>query len=305
MDKITVLKDTNTNENTTNLKCNSVDNENATALKCNSVDKENATKVKNNSVDNVVTVLKNERIANDIYQMLLQHTAQVDIKGGQFIHIKLSAEFSLRRPFCICNFDKKAKTITITYQIVGKGTAYLATVKAGEKLSALFPLGNGFTIEDTQQKVLLISGGIGNAVLPAITAEYPNKDFYTFMGFANAGKVCLTAEMQKVSKQVVISTDDGSYGFKGFVTQAVAQQFDAIKPDVVLCCGPEIMFKSVAKTLQNKNTPIYVSLERRMGCGVGACLVCACKVKTADGAKYLHACIDGPVFDLREVCLDE
>ncbi|MEG1608617.1 MAG: hypothetical protein RR348_01985, partial [Clostridia bacterium] len=105
--------------------------------------------------------------------------------------------------------------------------------------------------------------------------------------------------------QVVVATDDGSYGKKGFVTNIVAEQIDAIAPDAVFCCGPEVMYKALKRALEGKNIPIFVSLEQRMGCGIGACLVCNCKIKRSgnDSEEYLRVCKDGPVFLLDEVVL--
>ena len=254
--------------------------------------------------DRVVKVIENVKVGNGIYKMIL-HSVDFpeEIKGGQFIHIALpdSAKL-LRRPFCIADYDKVNKTITICYAIVGEGTEFLSTIECGTMLKALFPLGNGFSLDDSVKRVALVGGGMGVAVLPAIPTTWSDREYFSFLGFANSGKAVLVDEL-KSKGEVYIATDDGSLGEKGFVTSLLKSKLDEIKPDVILCCGPEVMFKALARELEGIDIPIYVSLERRMGCGVGACLVCNCKVKTKNGDKYLRACVDGPVFKLDEVVL--
>lgn len=254
--------------------------------------------------DRKVTILSNKLIAKDIYEMKLQVADfPLDIRGGQFIHISLPNEVHLlRRPFCIADFDKKGKTITVDYAVVGEGTAFLSTLKEGQVLKALFPLGNGFYFDKSVKKVAMVGGGMGVAVLPAIPTSEPNLEYVSFLGFASKNKMILVDELKKKG-DVYIATDDGSVGVKGFVTSLLRQSLDYVKPDVIVCCGPEIMYKSLKKEMEGIDIPIYVSLERRMGCGIGACLVCNCKVKTADGEKYLRACADGPIFKLEDIVL--
>lgn len=254
--------------------------------------------------DRYVTVLSNELIAQDIFKMVITCADfPEEIRGGQFIHIAIPDKaHPLRRPFCVADYDMTAKTVTVVYAVVGEGTKVLSAVKSGEILQALFPLGNGFFLGDNAKKIVLLGGGLGTAVLPAIPTAYPDREYYTFLGFGNKNKAILVDEL-KAKGEVYIATDDGSLGEKGFVTSLLASKMEEIKPDVILCCGPEVMYKALAKELAGNDTPIYVSLEKRMGCGVGACLVCNCKIKTADGEKYLRACVEGPVFRLDEVVL--
>ncbi|MCX4362617.1 MAG: dihydroorotate dehydrogenase electron transfer subunit [Clostridia bacterium] len=248
----------------------------------------------------------NERVAKDIYKMVLQFDDLPDgIKGGQFVHVKLNDKSRiLRRPFCICDYDVKEKTILIYYAIVGEGTKVLSQYPAGEKLQAMLPLGNGYTPDKNVKKIVLLGGGMGSAVLPAIPTSNPQLEYYTYLGFANKDKVVLEEEMRAVSKELTVATDDGSYGQKGFVTDVLAAEMDRIKPDVVFCCGPEVMYKALKKALEPFKVPIIVSLEARMGCGIGACLVCNCKVKRAgEEESYVRVCIEGPVMKLDEVVL--
>lgn len=250
------------------------------------------------------TIVANLKIADGIFEMKIAFDDFEDLLGGQFIHIKLPCEsFTLRRPFCICDFDKIAKTIAIVYAVVGGGTEYLATLGVGQKLWAMFPLGNGFCPTPAMKKIVLVGGGLGSAVLPAVVRAFGDINYYTFLGFGNKDKVILQDLMSSLSESLVVATDDGSYGLSGFVTNVVAEQIDEIAPDAVFCCGPEVMYKSIKKVLAGKNIPIYVSLEARMGCGIGACLVCNCKIKRDGTEEYLRVCKDGPVFCLDEVVL--
>lgn len=254
--------------------------------------------------DRIVKVLSNIKVADGVYEMIV-HTEDFPdvIKGGQFIHIALPSDAKLlRRPFCIADYDMERKTVTVDYAIVGEGTELLSAVTEGTELKALFPLGNGFTMDENVKKVALVGGGMGVAVLPAIPTTWKGLEYHSFLGFANSSKAVLIDNL-KQKGEVYIATDDGSLGEKGFVTSLLKSKLDEIKPDVIMCCGPEIMYKSLARELEGVDIPVYISLERRMGCGIGACLVCNCKVKTAKGDKYLRACIDGPVFDMKEVIL--
>lgn len=259
-----------------------------------------------NLKDRTGIITFNGQVAKDIYKMVLQFEDMPDeIKGGQFAHVKLNDKSHiLRRPFCICDYDMDAKTITLCYAVVGDGTRILSGYGAGEKVQVMLPLGNGFVPDKDVKKVVLVGGGMGSAVLPAIPTCDPQLEYYTYLGFANKDRVVLEEEMARVSKELVVATDDGSYGKKGFITDVLAQDMARLKPDVVFCCGPEVMFKALKKALEPFDVPIVVSLEARMGCGIGACLVCNCKVKKkGEEENYVRVCIEGPVMKLDEVVL--
>ena len=256
--------------------------------------------------DRTGVITLNQKIAKDIYKMILQFEDMPEaIKGGQFAHVKLNDKSHvLRRPFCICDYDMNAKTITMCYAIVGEGTKILSSYGVGEKLQVILPLGNGYAPDKNVKKVVLLGGGMGSAVLPAIPTTYPELEYYTYLGFANKDKVVLEEEMKKVSKELTVATDDGSYGKSGFVTDILAEDMARLKHDVVFCCGPEPMFRALKKALEPFDAPIIVSLEARMGCGIGACLVCNCKVKRAgEDETYVRVCVEGPVMKLSEVAL--
>lgn len=258
-----------------------------------------------NLKDRTGKIILNNQIAKDIYKMVIAFDDMPeDIKGGQFIHIKLTDNSHvLRRPFCICDFDMDKKTVTVCYAVVGEGTKEMTKYSEGMTIKAMMPLGNGFVPDDNMKKIVLLGGGMGSAVLPAVPKTFGDREYYTYLGFANKDKVVLEEEMKALSKEVVVATDDGSYGKKGFVTNILAEDMAKLKPDAVFCCGPEVMYKALKKALAPFDVPVIVSLEARMGCGIGACLVCNCKVKRNGEEGYLRVCADGPVFRLDEVVL--
>lgn len=252
--------------------------------------------------DRIAKVVKNAPVADGIWKMTLGFEDLEEIKGAQFLDIKLpDGSKILRRPFCICDFDTEKKTTDVCYAVVGGGTKVLSEVKEGDKLNVLLPLGNGYVPKG--KKIMLIGGGMGTAVLPAVVTANPYKEFHAYIGFANAGKVVLEKELAAKCASVTVATDDGSYGKKGFVTTVAREAADEIKPDEILVCGPEVMYRALKKCFEGSGIPIYVSLEQRMGCGIGACLVCNCKVRRTDGEGYVRVCKDGPVFLLDEVVL--
>ena len=232
-------------------------------------------------------VLSNEKLVDGIYKMVCED--ENEIKPGQFYMLKLDGQTLLPRPISIC--EKEGNKITFLYAVVGKGTEEYSKLKADEYIKLTGPLGNGFDLEKDLGKVAIVAGGIGTAPMVEVTKKLREKDenavIDTYVGYRD--DVYLIDELSKYSNKVEITTNTGKHGYKGFVT-------DLLKPeeyDTVLCCGPEIMMKKVIEMCKEKKVKIYVSMEKHMACGVGACLVCTCKTK--DGHK--RTCKDGPVFD--------
>lgn len=232
-------------------------------------------------------VISNEKVIDNIYKMVCEDDNVVN--AGQFYMLKLNGATLLPRPISIC--EKDDKTITFLYAVVGKGTEEFSKLKAGDYINLTGPLGNGFDLEQDLGKTALVCGGIGTApmveVAKRLRAKDANKLIDVYAGFRD--NIYLKEELDKYANNVNITTNTGKYGHKGFVT-------DILKPeeyDTVLCCGPEIMMKKVIEMCKEKNVKIYVSMEKHMACGVGACLVCTCKTK--EGNK--RTCKDGPVFD--------
>ena len=236
-------------------------------------------------------VLSNQEISEGIYKLVIEGTFQG--KPGQFYMLRAwKDEPVLSRPISINDLNNNS--ITFLYQITGRGTTILSKLKEGENISIHGPMGNFFPLEDLSGKVAIITGGIGVAPMKYVSKNLEASHIDLFSGFRN--KSYLIDEMNGFVNNIYISTEDGSKGHKGYIT-------DIFKPeeyDVVLCCGPEIMMNKVIKMCNEKNVKLYVSMEKHMACGIGACLVCTCKTK--NGNK--RTCKDGPIFLGEEVIID-
>lgn len=252
--------------------------------------------------DYKVKVLSNVALNSSVFEMKLLVDGEFSARCGQFINLSTPSDKQLlRRPFCVADYDESS--VTVIYQVVGEGTRLLSTLTNGAELNALIGLGNGFDLTN-YNKIMVIAGGMGTAVFPSIFRTNEGKEIYTFMGFNSQKQVIKYDFMQERSKETHVATADGSVGYKGFVTDLAKKEYDRIKPDVIVACGPEPMFKALKKTFEGVSCPVFISMERRMGCGIGACLVCNCKVKIDGKEDYLRACKDGPVFNAWEVDLD-
>ena len=246
-------------------------------------------------------VVENINIAENIYMLTFTLPESAGkVKGGQFVNLSVGDNsLLLRRPLGVCKVE--GNDISVCYQVKGKGTVSLTKVAAGEELKVLLPLGNGFDLEN-YKNIAVIGGGVGVFPLIATIREHcAYKNFYSYIGFRNKNAVCLLSELEK-SKALTVVTDDGSYGKKGNAVEAFLNDEKSLNYDAIISCGPPVMLKVLKEKLKEYgiNKPCFVSLEERMGCGVGACLVCVCKKSNGDNARV---CKDGPVFDINEVNL--
>ncbi len=248
------------------------------------------------------TVESNIFLTESVLELKLVASEQLpEIRCGQFLHLKVGGEFLLRRPFCIYKFD--SHSVTLIVAVVGGGTRRIAEFKAGDKVKAVLPIGNGFTLGNEHRKILLLGGGVGCAPLVTVPLTYPDREYISYIGFANSEAVMFEKDFGAFGK-TVLCTDDGSAGRKGYVTDVLREDVEKIKPDVILTCGNTPMLKAAARLSAETKIPAYMSGETRMGCGVGACLVCACAVKQKNGEIVnKRACVDGPVFSLEEIIL--
>lgn len=249
--------------------------------------------------DLISTVKSNIPIAENIYMITLTLPENAGkIRGGQFVNLSTGdGAHLLRRPLGV--MKSEGNDVTVCYQVKGEGTVKLSQAKVGDRLNVLLPLGNGFDLEG-KRDIVVIGGGVGIFPLIATVREYcAEKNFYSYIGFRNKNAVCLTDELEK-SRSLTIVTDDGSYGKRGNAVEAYLADCDKIKADLIIACGPPIMLKVLKQKLTERGikTPCYVSLEERMGCGIGACLVCVCKKTNGENARV---CKDGPVFNIEEV----
>ncbi len=246
-------------------------------------------------------VISNHEIAPSIFEMVIENRdIAIEAEPGQFLHIKVNSgsDILLRRPISICEVNND--NITIVYQIIGKGTTQLSLVRSLEFIDVIGPIGNGFPI-DKEKKCAVIGGGIGIAPLLELSKRLKNCDAY--LGFkADAYKI---DDFERYCDHVIVSTEDGSSGNKGYITDFMKH---IEKYEVVYTCGPKIMMKKVKELCHVlPSVTCYISMEERMGCGIGACLVCTCKTINTDDSKwhYKKVCTDGPVFHAEEVELSD
>ena len=234
-------------------------------------------------------IKSNVKLTDSIYEMVLVGDTSSITAPGQFINIKLDG-FYLRRPISICDYDYS--TITIIYKVVGEGTEVMSKMNAGEKLDVLCGLGNGFDTSISMDKPVLIGGGVGVPPMfnlcKKLIAE--GKEVTVILGFNKQNEIFYEDEFKKLGASVKVTTVDGSYGIKGFVTNALKET----DYTYFYTCGPMPMFKAIENTA---TTSGQYSFEERMGCGFGACMGCSCKTKY--GNKRI--CKDGPVMTREEI----
>lgn len=234
------------------------------------------------------TIIKNEKLNELIYKMVLRGDTE-NIKAGQFVNIKLDGLY-LRRPISVCEIvgDK----LTIIYKTVGKGTYLMSTLEEGTVLDVLTQLGNGYDLSLAGDKPLLIGGGVGVPPMYELCKELisQGKSVSIILGFNTKAEIFYEQEFKNLGASVVVTTVDGSYGVKGFVTDAMKD----LDYTYFYTCGPEPMLKAVYK---ESVTDGEMSFEERMGCGFGACMGCSCK--TITGNKRI--CKEGPVLKKGEV----
>ena len=233
-------------------------------------------------------ILLNTKIAKDVYKMVLEGDVSKITAPGQFINIKLDGRF-LRRPISVC--DCGENTVTIIYKVVGEGTQQMSELSEGEKLDVLSGLGNGYDISKSK-KPLLIGGGVGVPPLYMLAKKLieSGQTPSVILGFNTKDEVFLEDEFKALGCKVYVTTADGSYGIKGFVTDAVS----GIDYDYFYTCGPMPMFRAIESTVKTSG---QYSFEERMGCGFGACMGCSCKTKYG----YKRICKDGPVLEREEI----
>ena len=240
-------------------------------------------------------------IAKEVYSftILCPEVSKV-AKAGQFVHI-LPKGYTLRRPISICDIDSVKGTLRIVFEVRGEGTKELSEYQTGELIDMLAPLGNGFTIDCSADNVVLIGGGIGTPPMLPLAKQYGQKAT-VITGFRSANAVILQEDFKSTGANTIVCTDDGSTGVHGVVTTPLQEVLSSKKVDLICACGPTPMLKAIVKLAEEYNIPCQISLEERMGCGIGACLVCACKTKRENGQEhYAHVCKDGPVFNAKEV----
>lgn len=230
-------------------------------------------------------IIQNVKIAKDVFKMILEGNTEYITNAGQFINIELP-ELYLRRPISVCDYDDK--TVTIIYKVVGEGTEKMSKLSEGTELDVLTGLGNGFNLNCEGDKPLVIGGGVGTPPMYRLCKDLiaAGKKPTVILGFASKEDVFFEEEFKALGVDIYVSTNDGSVGTKGFVTDVMKDLKDYT---YFYACGPMVMLKAICNATDIDG---QVSLEERMGCGFGACM--GCTIKTQEG--YKRVCKEGPVF---------
>ncbi len=236
----------------------------------------------------IFTIISNEALTRDVYKMVLSGDTSAVTNCGQFVNIQLDGLF-LRRPISVCDYDES--TLTIIYKVVGKGTEQMAGMHPGETLDILTGLGNGYDLTLSGENPVLLGGGVGVPPMYNLAKKLvaEGKKVSVILGFNTESEIFYEKEFQALGCDVTVTTVDGSYGVKGFVTDALPENYTYF-----YTCGPEPMLKAVYKAT---STSGQMSFEERMGCGFGACMGCSCKTLTG----YKRICKEGPVMKKEEI----
>ena len=241
----------------------------------------------------IFTILTNEALTPSVYRMTLSGDTSAITAPGQFVNIRLAGKF-LRRPISVCDWEEGK--LTVVYKVVGHGTAQMAAMTPGESLDILTGLGNGYDLTLTGEHPVLVGGGVGVPPMYGLAKHLRamGKEVQVILGFNTKEEIFYEQEFRDLGCAVTVTTADGSYGVKGFVTDAMKD----LHYSHFCACGPEPMLKALYKA---SRTSGQMSFEERMGCGFGACMGCSCKTLT--GNKRI--CKDGPVMKKEEILWDQ
>ena len=236
----------------------------------------------------IYTIKSNRPLTADVFEMRLLGDTSAITAPGQFVNIKLEGLF-LRRPISVCDWDESG--LTIIYKVVGKGTEQMSRMTEDEELDVLTGLGNGFDVKKCGEHTVVIGGGVGvppmYGLAKALLAS--GRKVTAILGFNKSSEIFYEEEFKALGIETIVTTVDGSYGTKGFVTDALPENYDFF-----CTCGPEPMLKAIYHATKTSG---LCSFEERMGCGFGACMGCSCETKY--GNKRI--CKDGPVLEKEEI----
>ena len=239
----------------------------------------------------ILTITENVPVTSCVYRMRLEGADLEAQNPGGFVNIRLDGLF-LRRPISV--YDSEPGSLTILYKVVGKGTEQMAAMKPGETLDVLTGLGNGYDLSKSGETPVLLGGGVGVPPLYLLAKKLiaEGKKPQAVLGFNTAAEVFGAAEFKALGCGVTVTTADGSYGVKGFVTDVLPAEYSYF-----YTCGPEPMLRAVYRATKTSG---QLSFEERMGCGFGACMGCSCKTITG----YKRICREGPVLEKEEIIWD-
>lgn len=248
--------------------------------------------------DYQLEITENKNICLNFYKFSITSKEIADAAvAGQFCMIGIEKVF-LRRPLSIYSVDKKTGTVSFLYKVVGKGTDILAKMPVGETVKVLGPLGQGYNLDIKEKnEPVLVAGGTGVASIHFLATGLKQKGSL-YYGVKKKEELMCLDKFEKLGWKIFVSTEDGSYGYKGFVTDLLQKQIK--QESVIYVCGPTPMMKKVIDIAKEKNIPGYASLEQKMACGIGTCQGCAVKINNA----YKMTCKDGPVFSINDISFE-
>jgi len=254
-------------------------------------------------LEQTVQIVSNDRDTELYFRLVLRAPRIAPlVQPGQFAHLRILPlkDALLRRPFSI--FQVSGDTLSILYKNVGQGTDVLSRMGPGEELSAIGPLGHGFTVPPAGGETpLLVAGGYGMAAM-YLLAERSRQKGVVFVGGRRRMDILCEKEFRALGWEIRVTTEDGSHGEKGLVTQPVIGELQrGTAGRKLFACGPTPMLKAIAQLAEEFNVPAELSMDEHMCCGVGVCLTCVIPVKTANGWEYQRTCTEGPVFDAHRI----
>lgn len=247
---------------------------------------------------NTKVIKKSELCQNNVLLRIDGKSIASSAVPGQFVNVRCPGDEShiLRRPISVMDADPVKGWFEIAFEIRGKGTSLIADIEEGETLDVMGPFGNGFDLETHGGRIAVIGGGLGIYPLYFLGSRMKEHEMDVFMGYRCADRVVPGNDFNREGCRVYLSTDDGSRGYSGYITSVFEEVYETGRYSMIYVCGPEIMAKTISDILGDERKICQISLEERMGCGIGACLVCTCEVNIGGEKKRKTVCKDGPVF---------
>ncbi|MDW7679902.1 MAG: dihydroorotate dehydrogenase electron transfer subunit [bacterium] len=254
-------------------------------------------------------IVQKRMILADVFKLSLEHSRISRLsQPGQFVNIKVSDHLTplLRRPFSITAVNAEAGRFEILFKVIGEGTMRLSRLEPGEMINLIGPLGNSFSISSQTKRALLVAGGLGIAPLAFLLQHLSQLEIKKTLFWGNQTKALFLAypEIKHSCLELFYTTDDGSMGYHGLVTDFFAEEIPKFEHEAVqiFACGPNPMLKKIQQVATQHGIDCQLSLETLMGCGFGACM--GCNVQSASGESYFYTCSDGPVFNAKDIKVD-
>lgn len=249
-------------------------------------------------------ILANNEVAKDHFELVFPNAPQFEgARPGQFVNVLCRSDETydplLRRPFSFYRMGNDQ--FSVLYRLVGRGTRLLSRMKPGDTIGVVGPLGNGFDLSTIERSapVVVIGGGVGTPPIFHLSQTLRDRgiDHQVIVGFATEKQIIAVDEWRKVGIEPIITTDDGSVGLRGVVTDPLREIIAKGGVKAVFACGPQPMLRAVAALCKDHGVACQVSMEEWMGCGVGACLSCVRRIKVDGVPRWVRLCVEGPVLD--------